>query len=378
MTYYQQNMYSPERIFITPEARDDELTQKVLSRAEKAEVIYLSHREDPLKEDSSFSNTLDETERIGLGKRWLMLTHYPGEWMKGCPGTLSHVCCNLWVVNPAQGCPLDCTYCCLQNYLRRNPSLTLFTNIKDMLEEIRLKITREPLRFFRICTGELTDSLALDRLTDLSHDLVRFFASTENAVLELKSKASFIDNLIALKYEHKGKTLVSWSVNAPAICENEEALAAPLEERVESARAVAEAGYRLGFHFDPLVYFPGWKEGYFETIRLIFSRIDPKDIAWISIAPLRYHPQQQNIMRKRFPKSRLPFGEHFLAKDNKLRIFQPLRFKMLRFMYQELRKIRADLPVYMCMESAAAWRSITGGAPIAGAELKQIFSRTGR
>ncbi len=368
----------PERIFVSPEAREDALTQKVLKKLQDTEVVYLESREDPLRESSPLAATWDEAQRISMGKRWMLLTRYPGEWIKGCPGTLSHVCCNLWVLNPAEGCPLDCTYCCLQHYFRRNPTLKLFTNTDDMMAEISYKTRREPNRLFRICTGELTDSLALDSLTDLSLDLVPLFARLKNAILELKTKDSFIGNLLALKNEHKGKTVVSWSVNAPQVSENDEALAAPLEERVNSAQFVAEAGYRLGFHFDPLVYYPGWQDGYIETIRLIFSRIDPKDIAWISIAPLRYHPEQQGIMLKRFPKSKLPYGEHFLAKDNKLRIFQPIRFKMLRFIWNELKLIKRDLPVYMCMESTAAWRSITGGAPIAGEELREVFSRAGK
>jgi len=341
-------------------------------------VTYLDSRGDPLAEKATgeFCDTrLNEIERINLGKRCLLLTRYRGTWMKGCPGTLNHVCCNLWVANPGEGCPLDCTYCALQHYFRRNPTLKLFTNTNEMLDEIKRRTAREPGRMFRICTGELTDSLAFDSLTDLTLELVPAFARLDNAILELKTKDSSVENLLRVR-EHRGKTVVSWSVNAPAVAAYDEALAAPLQERVESAQAVAEAGYRVGFHFDPLVHHPGWEDGYRETIRLIFSRLNPENIAWISIAALRYHPEQKGIMAKRFPRSALPFGEHFLAKDDKLRIFQPLRFKMLRFVWKELKAVRADIPVYMCMESAAAWRKIAGGPPVAGAEIKEVFARS--
>ena len=84
------------------------------------------------------------------------------------------------------------------------------------------------------------------------------------------------------------------------------------------------------------------------------------------------------MMETRFPESKIPFGEQFLARDNKLRYLQPLRFKMIQFVWSELKAVHADIPVYMCMESAAAWRHIAGGPPASGSELVEIFSRRGR
>ena len=371
----RQERIMPERVFVVGDAAEDVVAQRVLSRLGAVEVVNLDSDDDPLRAPSG-AGAGEESSHISLGKRWLMLKRYRGKWLKGCPGTLGHVCCNLWVVNPGEGCPLDCTYCALQHYFRRNPTLKLFTNTGEMLKEIEQRTSAEPRRRFRICTGELTDSLVFDHLTDLSLELVPLFARLPNAVLEFKTKDCEVDNLLTLRHEHGGKTVVSWSVNAPEVVEQDEALTASLEQRMNAAALVAEAGYRVGLHFDPLVFYPGWKEGYCATIRYIFSRIDAENIAWISIAPLRYHPEQQEIMLRRFPESRLPLVENFLAKDNKLRIFQPLRFEMLRFIWKELHAVRAGMPVYMCMESPAAWRSIVGGPPLAGTELAEIFSRS--
>jgi len=54
----------------------------------------------------------------------------------------------------------------------------------------------------------------------------------------------------------------------------------------------------------------------------------------------------------------LPYGEQFLAKDRKVRYIQPIRIKMQKFMWNKLKNINADIPVYMCMESSTAWKSI--------------------
>lgn len=369
-----------DRIYIAPDSRLDDVTNRVLVAYPEVEVIDWPYEFDPLSPSTAevvSKNSNNEIQRIDKGKRSLLLSRFHGAWLKPCPGTLGHVCCNLWVVNAYEGCPIDCTYCVLQDYLKRNPTLKIYTNTDDIISAIEDRIKREPNRLFRICTGELTDSLAWDDITGLSTKLIKFFAEQKNAVLELKTKTTRIENLLRLKNEHRGRTVVSWSVNALQVTAQDELFSATLNERMEAAQAVTSAGYRVGLHFDPIVNFPGWEEAYREAIKTIFHYIKPQNVAWISIATLRYRRDLQEIMIKRFPSSKLPFGEQFLAKDYKIRYIQPLRLKMLRFIWQELKSVWPTLPVYMCMESPAVWREITGGPPIAGDELVEIFSRRG-
>ena len=63
--------------------------------------------------------------------------------------------------------------------------------------------------------GEFTDSLLLDPFTELSRLLVPYFAKTPNAVLELKTKTNFVENLRGL--DHGGHTIIAWSLNSGEI-----------------------------------------------------------------------------------------------------------------------------------------------------------------
>lgn len=370
--------YLPEIIYVTREAKEDPLSQRIISRLPNAQVFEVDSNLDPLSEKSAFGKDSSELERFNLGKRRLFLLRYKGDWIRACPGTSQHVCCNLFTINPGEGCPLDCTYCYLQTYLKRNPTLKLYTNTSDMLEAINDKVSSNPNRLFRIGTGELIDSLVWDELSDSTLELVPFFAKFDNATLELKTKTDRIDNLVSLKNKHNEKTVVSWSVNASSVNVNDEAMTVSVNERIQAAAKVIEAGYRVGFHFDPLIYFDGWEDEYSDLVKNIQSNIDMNRIAWISVSTLRYKPDMQEIMIKRFPQSKIPYGEQFLAKDGKLRYIQPLRFKMINFIWDLLKKPKSDLPVYMCMESSFAWKQISGGAPVAGSELVEVFSRRGR
>jgi spore photoproduct lyase len=368
----------PTRIFVDKVSLDDSLTHRVLANLKEAEVVEVDGVKDPVREGLMQASSTSPEELFTAGKRALYLTRHKGSWLKSCPGTSGHVCCNLFIVNPGEGCPLDCTYCYLQSYLKKNPTLKLYTNTSDLMSELQEKFLSDSSRLFRVGTGELIDSLVWDDISGLSLDLVPFFAKFDNAVLELKTKDDGVGNLLDLKNDHKGKTVVSWSVNARTVTEKDEKDTATLAQRIEAACKVVEAGYRVGFHFDPLVYFENWEEEYLETINTIFSNIPASRVAWISISTLRYKTDLHQMMKARFPESNLPFGEQFLANDNKLRYVQPIRFKMTRFVWNNIKKISEDIPVYMCMESSAAWRNISGGAPLAGSELKEVFARNHR
>lgn len=371
-------VWLPEIVYVSESARNDSMTARVLGRLAGAEVRYVADGSDPLAEKTAGGDFTKDSERFSAGKRRLLLSRYQGSWMRACPGTAQHVCCNLWTINPGEGCPFDCSYCYLQSYLLRNPTLKLYVNTADMLNEVEQRISSARGRLFRITTGEVVDSLVWDYLTESSGELVPFFARQENAILELKTKSDHVDNLLKLKGEHHGRTVISWSVNAESVCRSEEVHTASLDERIDAACRVVDAGYRVGFHFDPVVHFPGWEDEYKASVRKIFSSIKVENVAWVSVASLRYAPQMQEVMRERFPQSDLPYGEQFLAKDNKLRYIQPLRFKVIDFVWKQLKSISPDMPVYMCMESSAAWRNIAGGPPVAGSELQEVFSRAGR
>lgn len=368
----------PTTVYIDKDSLSDPITLNVKRNLSNAKFIEIENVKDPISDGVYKTNNTSKNHQFDEGKRILYLTRHKGKWLKSCPGTSGHVCCNLFIVNPGEGCPLDCTYCYLQSYLKNNPTLKLYTNTNSLLEELEEKFKSDPNRLFRVGTGELIDSLVWDDITGASLELVPFFAKFENAVLELKTKDDGVSNLLDLRSEHNGKTVVSWSVNAKSISETDEKNTASLEERLEAARLVADAGYRLGFHFDPLVYFENWQEEYKETVDKIFSKIKPTQVAWISISTLRYKTDLHEMMKLRFPNSHLPFGEQFLGKDNKLRYIQPIRFKMTRFVWDSIKAHSEEVPVYMCMESSAAWRNIAGGAPMAGSELREVFAKNHR
>ncbi len=290
----------------------------------------------------------------------LEVVAFRGRFLKPCPGTHHYQCCGYHILHFGMQCPLDCTYCILQTYLNQ-PNLRLFGNTGELFEELSSELRADPARLFRIGTGEFTDSLLLDPWTGFSGMLVPFLAGLPNGVLELKTKTDFVQNLRGL--DHGGHAIVGWSLNAEAVRNREEPLSATLKERFAAARMCSEWGYRLAFHFDPMIDYPEWRQGYGETLDRLFDNVEPGRIVWISLGAFRFMPELKTIMKDRHAKSRILSGEFVRGLDGKMRYFRDIRVEFYSFMVERIRRADPNLCVYLCMEGRDIWREAFGFAP---------------
>lgn len=296
-----------------------------------------------------------------FGRRQLLVTRHQGDFIKPCPGTLHYNCCGLNIFHFGLGCTMGCRYCILEAYLGTE-ALVLFGNVDqglaDLTKLLEQPVSQRPLRY---CTGEFTDSLLLDHHTGLGARLVELFSQKE-AVVELKTKTNRVDHLLNLN--HRGHTIISFSVNAPDICRDEESQATPLEARLKAARRAAEAGYPIGLHFDPLIYHEGWEAGYTHTVELIQDYLAGYPIAWVSLGCFRYLPALKEVMLRRHPGTPIYNGEFILGGDGKMRYPRPLRVVMYRQLKKALTQILPpETVIYMCMESPRLWRDVFGQNP---------------
>lgn len=289
------------------------------------------------------------------GKESLLITENKGSFLKDCPGTNEYICCGYKILNIAGGCPFDCSYCILQAYLN-NPFITLYTNLDDMFEELN-SMLNSPNSLFRIGTGELTDSLALEGTFGFTKYLIPYFAAQKKAVLELKTKSVNIEPL--LSFEHDRRVIISWSLNSSG-AEAEEFKAPSVTARIKAAKRCKDAGYLLGFHFDPLFYSKNWFEGYRRTADELFKNITPDSMVWISLGAFRFIPSLKKVINSRFPESKIQYQEFILAKDKKMRYLQSVRVELYSRMLELIRSYSGSIAVYLCMESEDVWSEVFG------------------
>ena len=353
-----------EQLWVDAQVTDHPITRKILANSPVLPATILSEQE--------IHNRLS-TLSLSEGKRIVLLTRYPGKLVKPCPATNSpYICCQYTVINQANQCPFDCTYCILQGYLEY-PLNRIFVNIEDIFREVETLQQEGPGRFFRFGTGELGDSLALDAISHMADEWIPFFNKRRNALLELKTKSVKIDSV--LKHDPK-HIVVGWSLNPPSIIQKEELFAATLDERLEAAKSCQDAGFLLSFHFDPILWFPGWQDNYSELIDQLFQIIDWRRVAWISLGTLRFPPALKPVIESRFPGSDIVYEEMIRGEDGKQRYPRPRRIQMYREIYHHLKKDRPDLFVYFCMEAPSVWKQVTGEMPESNADLDFRFAKS--
>ena len=329
--------------------------EKAVVKEELTKNVLKEYKHIPHSTIDSVQELIKSHTDLLEGKRVIAIAKQKGKWLERCPGTQKHICCNYLVVNNAVNCPFDCTYCYLQAYINNNV-LTLYANLNDLFEALSDFTKKEKRVYYRIGTGEFSDSLALDKATGLSRKLISFFASQNNHLLELKTKSDQVDHLLDL--DHAGNTVIGWSVNPQKIIESEEVGAVSLDERLAAAKKCVEAGYPVAFHFDPIIYYKNWEEDYKEVVDLIFKQINPQKIAWISLGALRYPPQLKEIIEARFPHSQITLGQLDVGEDKKMRYFEEIRIEIFKKMFGYIRGHSKEVFVYLCMESQEVWSKV--------------------
>ena len=228
-------------------------------------------------------------------------------------------------------------------------------------------------RSFRVGTGELADSLAFDSMTAISRDLVEFFSTRENLTLELKTKTDEIENL--LDVDPRGRVLVSWTLSPDSVYRSSEHLTASPAARIAAARTVLDSGYRVAFHFDPLIAYPDAERDYLLLIDQLLDSIPPKQISFISMGGLRMTPRLRCAARSRFPNDPMLCGEDVIAADGRFRTFTPLRLNLYRNLAERFKKAGADIPTYLCMEPASVHEHVFGAVPARPATIGERLAR---
>ncbi|MEK9656835.1 MAG: hypothetical protein VW378_00465 [bacterium] len=334
----------------------------------------------------SSSDTLQKKD-LRIGKKSIQFVAKKGQAFDTCSAKGDdYICCNVKVLKTVSNCPYECSYCFLQDYLS-NTQLQVTKDIPALVKEVTDYLEKNPHAFIRVGTWELGDSLALENQTGQAGKLIKEFAKIPRAILELKTKSDCVDRILPLN--HKGKTVVSWSMNSEEICQKEEYKTASLTKRLTAAKRCQEAGYKIGLHFEPLMLYQNWQQGYNNMIDAIFAEIRPETIAWISMGSLRFNPKMRLSMQSLYPKSKALENEMVTGPDGKMRYLKPLRKELYTHIYKKLCRTlqvahlgphHAQSPsqpmLYLCMERWDMFEHVFGSSPESTEELENLFTQS--
>lgn len=289
-------------------------------------------------------------------KKKFYLISEKSDFIKRCPCTSNCISCNYYIMNLGFGCPFDCEYCYLAGY-QNIDGIVLNTNIYDYISEIK-KIVKGSKNIIRIGTGEFTDSLVYDDITNYSIPIINFLRDEESLVFEFKTKSDKIFNIVYQK--PADNFVIAYSINPPEISSVFEHGCVSYETRLKCLKELSEAGWKLAIHFDPIIFIEGWEKFYSKSIDDIFNSVNIENISWISAGSLRFYPETKKIIEKRFPDTELLNAEMVIDFDGKLRYPFDIRYEMYKNIIESLKRFHFPLEkFYLCMENNEMWNKLS-------------------
>jgi spore photoproduct lyase len=176
------------------------------------------------------------------------------------------ICCpHFYELNWAYGCRFNCAYCYLQGTFRGNiepryiPLREVFYTLDSVFKH---PLMIKPSVFN---SGELTDSLGFPSIMEKISD--KFEEQNKHKLLIL-TKSSNVQFLID---KFRKNTIVSFSVNAPAVAKKWENGAAPPLKRISAIEKLCEKGYDVRARIDPIFPIENWKKEYGDFIYKLVS-----------------------------------------------------------------------------------------------------------
>ena len=326
----------PKRFFIETSVMDSDLVKRLQVRFPSIPQVPIStYKEFTAQTPWSIGDYNQRTDNFFLVRENF-------DFYKACPCAPQSLHCGYHVVNLGSGCAFECAYCYLQDYLN-GPGIVVPANIENFFDQFA-----KYKQNIRVGSGELTDSLIFDHLTGYASMIVDFFKKYPGSTFEFKTKSNNIDGLLSVT---PGENIViSWSLNPQTVIETTEFQTASLTERLEAARKCVAAGYKVAFHFDPIIYYVNWENDYRNLIQQTFAQIDQSCIAWLSLGTLRMTTRLKKIIENRFPQNTILDEEFLSGHDGKLRYSPRLRTEIYTKMKEWILSRAPQVYLYLCME----------------------------
>jgi hypothetical protein len=273
------------------------------------------------------------------------------------------VCQDAWELHSALGCLHRCDYCHVGGFLN------IMVNLEELVERLPELLDANPwLQLIKY--DNQTDTIPFEPEYGASELLVDFFARSPDRYLMLYTKSDNVDHLLPL--DHRGHTIVSFTISAATTARRIEHGTPDTLRRVEAAAKVAGAGYTPRVRFSPIVPVRDWRDEMSALARELLARVTPDLITmdllgWVNPAAL------EDILDVSLLEPRFLEGIRSLYADGppgpaywpscKQIIPHELRSEVYRFVIPEVRRHSTAVRLAICNETPEMWDEL---APLLG------------
>lgn len=341
-----------QKIFVEEQVRQHPQTLGVLKTFPNVPVSYIRKIED----------IFGRVKKPYLQKRRnlnLFIGRKEGQLVKPAPDAYGLAGDPHYYFIHSYNCIYECEYCYLQGYFN-SPDIVFFVNHDEIaaeMESICDKAAPGATVWFH--AGEFSDSLALAHITNELPHYWRTFEKLDNARLELRTKSVNIRPLLALG--PRKNIIVTFSVAPESSTRKYDHKTPTVNGRLKAMKQLADAGFQLGIHMDPIIYSENFRENYADLIQQISAQIPFRQIEYISLGVVRFTRDVFREFTKNYPASDLNSAELAGSFDGKVRYRRPHRLFILKSVRGHW--TAAGFPedkIYLCMENESAQKTMPG------------------
>jgi spore photoproduct lyase len=204
------------------------------------------------------------------------------------------------------GCMGMCEYCYLNTQMGKKPYIKVYVNTDEILNKAD-KYIKERGENITVFEGAATsDPVPVEPYSGNLKEAIIHFGKIKNSRFRFVTKFIDIHNL--LRVEHNGRTTIRFSLNTDRIISKFEHGTPKIQDRINAASSILNAGYHLGFIIAPVFLYDEWKMEYGNIIEEIGHRFSGEDISFEIISHRFTKRAKENILTI-YPKTTLPMEE---------------------------------------------------------------------
>jgi len=271
--------------------------------------------------------------------------------------TQSGVCTDAYELHSAWGCLHICDYCNVLDYLN------IMVNLEQLVERFSSLVSEN--RWLKLWKYDNhTDTITFEPEYGASRLMVELFSRQQDQYLMMYTKSANVDHLLSL--DHRGKTIVCWSMAPATQSRLIEKGSATTSQRIEAAAKCQNAGYTVRARFSPIVPVRGWREEVDAMLHELLSAVEP-DV--LTIDTLKWtEPTRVWSMfdRHLWDDEYAAYVDRFAAMAPEDRPYPVLpngkqlfpheaRVRMYRFFIDRIRELSPRARIAFCGETPEIW-----------------------
>ena len=332
-----------ERIW--PHVKCDDVRR--LDRHDLENVLSMNrprHGKDNFGDDAILIfTTFDESRR-----EWFY------HWRDATSGRENHggQCQSALELNLVDGCVFRCAYCGFGRHI------VFHLDVEHFVEGLDEVFARHPSqRLYKY--SNMTDLPPFEPELDATRPLVERFAREPDRYLMLFTKSDNVDFLTEL--DHRGRTIVSWSLTCDTASRVIDKRTASLPERITAMEKVQHAGYPVRARLSPIVPVVHWQNEYRELFERLFRHVQPDLVTLELLGWMEIRDVFEILDRSQLDPEMVANAEaarQELAGLGWAPFSQSDHEKLYRFCIDTVRELSPATPVSVCHATPSTWKTL--------------------